>query len=136
MAEIIDRVLAWIADGLLRSAVESVRAAGQGYVPCLFHTLTGLYCPGCGGTRAAEALLRGDIISSILLHPLVPFLAICVPSLLAWYVYCRKKKKTFSQKIWKNVLWFSVFLITANFVVKNASLILSGQDILTAIAGK
>lgn len=27
---------------------------------CLFHRITGLSCPGCGGTRAMQALLRGD----------------------------------------------------------------------------
>lgn len=29
-------------------------------VPCFFNELTGLYCCGCGGTRAALALLQGD----------------------------------------------------------------------------
>ncbi|MGA2248313.1 MAG: DUF2752 domain-containing protein [Verrucomicrobiota bacterium] len=30
------------------------------YPVCQFHRLTGLNCPGCGGTRALYALLHGD----------------------------------------------------------------------------
>ena len=42
--------------------------AGQGF-PCLFHLMTGLYCPGCGGTRAVRALFRGDLAMSLsLIH--------------------------------------------------------------------
>lgn len=29
--------------------------------PCVFHQLTGLQCPGCGGTRAVAALLHGHL---------------------------------------------------------------------------
>ncbi len=42
--------------------------------PCLFHEWTGLYCAGCGNTRAAYLLLHGDFAGSlrqnILLLPL------------------------------------------------------------------
>ena len=29
--------------------------------PCLFLSLTGLQCPGCGSTRALKHLLRGEL---------------------------------------------------------------------------
>jgi hypothetical protein len=33
---------------------------GNPLPPCPFHWLTGLYCPGCGATRALHALLHGN----------------------------------------------------------------------------
>ena len=32
---------------------------------CMLHEWTGLYCPGCGATRALSALLHGDIMASL-----------------------------------------------------------------------
>ncbi|MBK8500480.1 MAG: DUF2752 domain-containing protein [Flavobacteriales bacterium] len=31
------------------------------YLPCPFHWLTGLYCPGCGSQRALHDLLHGRL---------------------------------------------------------------------------
>ncbi len=39
--------------------------------PCLFHRLSGLYCPGCGGTRAARALMEGRLLDSLIQNPIV-----------------------------------------------------------------
>ncbi len=38
---------------------------------CLFHALTGFYCPGCGGTRAVRYLLSGQLLKSLYCHPAV-----------------------------------------------------------------
>lgn len=50
--------------------------------PCLFHSLTGLYCPGCGGTRACRLLLSGHILQSFVYHPGVFLAAV----LYAWFM--------------------------------------------------
>lgn len=41
-----------------------------GRFQCTFHALTGLYCPGCGGTRAASALLQGHLREALHNHAL------------------------------------------------------------------
>jgi len=45
--------------------------------PCLLHEFTGLYCPGCGGTRAFVALIHGQFLKSVYYHPLVLYAAVC-----------------------------------------------------------
>ena len=37
--------------------------------PCIFNKVTHLCCPGCGGTRALRALLRGKLIMSFYDYP-------------------------------------------------------------------
>ncbi len=43
------------------------------FAGCMFHAVTGFYCPGCGGTRAVLALLHGDLVQSFRYHPVVPY---------------------------------------------------------------
>lgn len=45
---------------------------------CLFNKYTGLYCPGCGGTRAVFALLHADISLSLRENAFVVVTLICI----------------------------------------------------------
>ncbi|MDD2283006.1 MAG: DUF2752 domain-containing protein [Eubacteriales bacterium] len=48
------------------------------YPPCPFYYFTGLYCPGCGSSRALHQLLHGNFLKAIDLNPLmvisIPFI--------------------------------------------------------------
>lgn len=46
--------------GLALAAVHSL-TGGQVGIPCPLRVLTGIACPACGATRAAAALLHGDL---------------------------------------------------------------------------
>ncbi|MEE2738038.1 MAG: DUF2752 domain-containing protein [Planctomycetota bacterium] len=61
---------------LLVLAIVAVVQIAVGYrldtlnlIPCLFRTLTGLVCPGCGMTHACLAFARGDFLSAWQDHP-------------------------------------------------------------------
>lgn len=49
---------------------------------CVFYHLTGLYCPGCGMTRAAHALVHGDLRQMLAMNPLLPVLIVMLPLLV------------------------------------------------------
>ena len=40
-------------------------------IPCIFHTLTGYYCPGCGITRMLFSLLNLNFYQAFRYNPLV-----------------------------------------------------------------
>lgn len=43
---------------------------GRGFVPCMVHMFTGLYCPGCGTARGIHALLHFDFYQALRFNPL------------------------------------------------------------------
>ncbi|MDO5124667.1 MAG: DUF2752 domain-containing protein [Eubacteriales bacterium] len=67
-------------------------------IPCLFHLITKLKCPGCGNSRAAIALLRLDIFGAFSYNLLFPLEF----SYIIWvYVRCcvrYVKESSFSYK--------------------------------------
>lgn len=67
--------------GLQRAGI-SVERLLRWMPPCLFRSQLGLYCPGCGGTRAVLELFRGHILRSLWYHPVV----VCAVGLYGWYL--------------------------------------------------
>jgi hypothetical protein len=57
-------------------------ADGGAFVPCPFHQATGLWCPGCGITRATHLLLNGDVAGALAMNLLLP--AVIVLAGYAW----------------------------------------------------
>ena len=99
----------------------------------MFHHVTGLYCPGCGGTRALLFLLSGHPILSFVYHPLVLYIAILSAYLLFRHlidVVLRAKdfKKRFYFQAW--MVWTMFFIVIANFLIKNIALIFLHLDLL------
>lgn len=75
-------VLAGIA-AVLAILVGDGDGALAGGVPCWFHWLTGLHCPGCGATRSVRSLVAGDVSQALAYNGLVMVLA---PLGLYWLV--------------------------------------------------
>lgn len=71
--------MAWT--GLQRAGIPVKRLPGL-MPPCVCRSFLGLYCPGCGGTRAVMELLDGHILRSLWYHPIVFYTA----GLYGWYL--------------------------------------------------
>jgi len=71
---------------------------------CPSKILVGLPCPGCGLTRAALLMLRGDFIGSLRMNPILPFLFV-----YAIFILLKKKKAARNYIIFVIILSFAVF---------------------------
>lgn len=92
-------------------------------MPCVFQMLTGLYCPGCGGTRALWFLLHGDILKSLWYHPLIPYMA----GILIWWMISEVRKRCFGKRGFLLHRWMIIcgILITViQWIWKNAVLLI------------
>ena len=101
-------------------------------VPCLFHRMTGFYCPGCGGTRSFFALCRGDIWTSFQYYPLVP----CTAVLGGWFLISQTIEKISGKRIrigmhFRGIyLWLALAVIVLNCALKNIILAVWQTDLL------
>lgn len=89
-------------------------------IPCFFLTLMGMYCPGCGGTRALAALLHGHILKALWYHPVIPYSAfICLGFLLTQGLQRLGIKGVRGWRFHYWYLWVGAAIILINFIVKN-----------------
>jgi hypothetical protein len=102
--------------------------------PCLFHKLTGLYCPGCGGTRSVTSLLHGHPITSIRYNPIVIYGVL----IYAWYMISNTIEKLSKHTIKIGMKYRdSYFVIGLGIIlifcfIRNFILIAFGIDITFA----
>lgn len=62
--------LAGLAGAVLLANVDPTQA-GSPLPPCPSEWLTGLFCPGCGTTRALHALLHLDLAGALAMNPVL-----------------------------------------------------------------
>ncbi len=100
--------------------------------PCMFHAITGFYCPGCGGTRAVVVLAKGNGLLSFCYHPIVLYFA----ALYIWFMASHtigkltRGKWDIGMRYRNAYLWMALWLVALNFVVKNVMLAAFDLDIL------
>ena len=110
--------VAAVASPLVRMILEKRDLSQRG---CLFQVLFGMYCPGCGGTRAVDALLHGYVLRSVWYHPLVPYgaglyLAFMISWTAAkWHLFGIRRGIRFRN----GYLYGMLVVVAVNFVVKN-----------------
>lgn len=86
---------------------------------CVMYDLTGLYCPGCGGTRSINYLLNGHFLTSFIYHPFV------ITALLMYIIFMISHTISLFKKDYNGIeikVWhtnFLLILVIANFLIKN-----------------
>ena len=81
--------------------------------PCVFHAVSGLPCPLCGGTRAACAILHGDLKSALRLNvTALPALVTLIVggSLCAWEALRGRPLADWSALMRRNARWFPLLI--------------------------
>lgn len=91
---------------------------------CFFWNVFGLYCPGCGGTRAIIALLQGEILLSLWYHPFVLYVIVVFGGFMLTQTLARlhiPHVKGWKYHNW--YLWVALLIIIGNWILKNILLI-------------
>ena len=98
--------------------------------PCVFYTLTGYFCPGCGGTRSLRALLSGKIFVCAVDFPMIFYAAV----VFAWFMISQTIDRISRHRIpigmryrhaW---VYASLAIVVIHFVVKNLFYIKTGVE--------
>ena len=91
---------------------------------CVLYKVFGIYCPGCGGTRAVTELLHGSILKSLWYHPVVGYAVFLFSGFMVSHTL-RKLRipwiKGWQFHTW--YLWGALGIVFGNWIVKNILLL-------------
>ncbi|MDL2301275.1 DUF2752 domain-containing protein [Lachnospiraceae bacterium OttesenSCG-928-D06] len=92
-------------------------------LPCVWVKFFGIYCPGCGGTRAFRALLSGAFLQSFFYHPLVIYSAFFIVLFMgSWSLYYLSKGTIKGLKFRPWYLYVSLIILILQWILKNIAL--------------
>lgn len=88
---------------------------------CVLWTFFGVYCPGCGGTRAVNALLHGHILQSLWYHPLVLYCMVLYLGYMISWTFARLRLFGIEKgmKFRAGYLYGMLAVVAVNFILKN-----------------
>src|SRR5208283_124420 len=88
--------------------------AKHGFYPvCLFHSLTGLNCPGCGATRAAYQLLHGHLLRALQDNALFVLALAALAARGAWLVTQKIRNQPAAFIVSPKMLWAALVIALA-----------------------
>jgi len=89
-------------------------------IPCLFHKVTGLKCPGCGITGMCVALIQLDFKSAFRCHPMLFILLVPLGIVFVRSATVYVQEGTWRTKRWQDViLYICIALLVGFSVVRN-----------------
>lgn len=101
-----------------------VTPSDDGPTVCPFALFTGTACPGCGMTRAASYLVKGDLGAAFAYHPLVVLLA--AQALGAW-VWMILRRRGLLRPMSSRVLNLTLFGTAAALILVWAIRLIAGE---------
>lgn len=97
---------------------------------CVIRDSLNVYCPGCGGTRAINELMKLKIINSLTYNPMPILFLIDFIIMGVSLVYERKETK-YNQKNFRfNLNIYLLIFLVAYTVMRNVLFIFFGIDML------
>lgn len=87
---------------------------------CFFYYNLGIFCPGCGGTRAFENLLYGNFLQSFIYHPVVVLIVFTLFfSELTYLTYFITRGKILFYELGVKHFVAIDLIFIINFMIKN-----------------
>ena len=90
------------------------------YIPCVFHMITGLLCPGCGVSRMIISIFHGDFVSAYYYNRLI-FISspIFIILFIDYVIKTIMNKKPLYMKIPNIVYYIYLVLLIIFMILRN-----------------